>query len=474
MKHLLCLLLSIIFTLPTYGQNTLSVAGFGELAYQKTANGYSVQLADLGTFDFVGTLQPLDLQAKVTTTQLQNFAGYQMIEALELEQMTLKIQPQNLALEGQADTKKKLRRLCEAFNIQAPFIKFVAQITPKTLQFKGELDLSASPAVAEVSKEIGTRFTFQKVVFEAAVGYEKVKPALGVSIHLKIKPTHQDPDLQTSFKLLYNVLDMEILGTGKMQDTWTDPLGISKVVGIKKDAVSLANAVVLMGWIPSSPTPTTIGFGADKARIFNLEYEALAVVSLTQREMALRANRQAMSAKEFVAMLTEGFGLKVPQNLFGDDLQLQKAIILFSPNGATIGEKKIDKGFAYRAGLSFGSVASGDAYFSAVGKDSISLSMNMQGLEKLLEAKINQGKETQLDKALKQAFTTLQIKKVQLQMKAVKNMNLVGGTNCSLVVFGKEINFDIDGAFSPDKIANGILKKIGKIALEHTTKNKKD
>lgn len=466
----------VVVAFSSYAQNSISVAGFGEISYVENANGYKVNIGDLGAFDFTGTIQPLNLETKVTSEQLKQFPGYQLVEELELEEMSLKLLSNSLSLEGQANTKKKLKTLCEAFNIQAPFIKFIAQIAPQKMDLKAGMDFMDSPIVIDISKETGTRLILENMELAAVLGYDKTaQPSLAVSNRMKIRPTGQEKDLKTLMKLSYNLMTTEITGEGMMNDTWIDPLGMSNVVGIKKDAVSLSNTAVSLGWIPASPTPTTIGFAVEKGNFFNMEFITVLIVSPLNKEIALKAHRNKMEIKDFMRMLKEGFNLKVPDNLFADDMIFNDVTILFSPNGCKIGNDKIDKGFLYKGGVQFSDAASGDLFFYANSKDSITLDMNTKGFDKILEAKIIKGKEkdTELDKALKQAVATLQVRKIQLHLIADKNLNLVGATECELVVFDKAMNFNIDGAFNPDKITNTIIKKIGKTALEHVAKTKK-
>ncbi len=471
-SHLIaCLLLIISFQL--YAQNTINIPSFGTLSYTKTASGYNINIEELGTFDFVGTLKPLNLETEITPEQLKNFPNYEIVEALELEDLHLKIKKDSLLLEGKADTQKKLKTLCQALKIEAPFIDFTALVSPSQMQLQAGLDFSDAPITVNVSEEIGTQFTIKQISILSTMGGIK-NNLLTVLANMKIKPTQHDPNLNSKMVLSYNLLTTELTGAGAINDSWTDPLGMSKFVNIEKDAVSLDSTTVTLGWVPSSPVPTTMGFAVGKARLFSLEAKALVGIAPLKKEIALEAHQKEMTTQDFLVMLEKGFKLKVPSNTFPSDMKIYDIDMLFSPSGAKIGDQTIPKGFLYKAGITLSDVLSGSMNFYAL-KDSLALGIDMdtQRFSSYLEDKINQGKETELDKALKQTLSSLAIKKIQVRLEANKKLELTGATFCELVIFGKEMTFSFDQTLEPDKMVNNIIKNIAKTALENFSKSKK-
>lgn len=451
-------------------QNMLSVQNIGTFSYSKTGDLFRVDLAELGSFDFKGSIEPLELETTLSDEQLKNFPGYDVIKALELKQLHFRIQKDSLALDGTADTKQKLKPLCEALHISAPTLRFSAQVTPRQIQLGSGLDFSQNPIRIDVAEQTGTRLSLNRIGIGAdlEIGIQN-QLALSVRTDLQIRPTLHDPDLKTAMTLRYDLTTMELTGTGEMNDSWTDPLSMSKHVGLKADAVTIADAAVTAGWIPGSQVPTTIGFAIDQARFMDFDYAAVIVISPPQKEVALSATRRKMRVQDVLNSLEEGFGLKFPPRLVPEKMVLDEAQILFSPTGGNVGNHRLKKGFCYLGGAQLTDSVSGNFSFFAGLEGNITLDIELQvrDMEAMLAGRISKGKETELNNSLKKALEQLQINYIWLHMEADKKLNMAGNTACELLLFGKKHHFEFDSSIRPEKIATQLLLKVGKAAVEH-------
>ena len=468
--------LIIGLTFSVVAQNSISVAGLGRISYLEEGDGYSLDIEDFGQFKFQGSLKPLNLETNISQDQLLNFPGYDIIKELELEELNLKLTSDSFILYGRADTKKSLHPLCEAFNIQEPYINFTAQLSSNKMKLMGELDFLKSPIVQDISTQTGTRFTLKKTQLysEVALG-KKNTLTLGIKNLLMIRPTSYDSDLKTVMDLSYDLVTTEITGTGAMNDNWVDPLGMSHYLDIEKNAVSFSNTLLSLGWIPGSSVPTTIAFSTEKAKFFETEYKTAVQVAPLEGKLALKAYRNELEVNDFVKMLKDGFGLKFSENIFPKDLLIKEVDLLFSPNGGKVKNVKIAKGFLFKGGLKFSDTNSGDVNFYTNAKDSlyINMEMNTDDFYQYLTEKINTDKDSKINKALRNALSSLQIKKIFLHLEADKDNNLNGATDCQLIIFGKEMNFSLNETFNPNKILNNLILKLGKIALEQADKETK-
>lgn len=476
MKTTIQLLFLIGIVSSLSAQNSLKLKGFGEIQYTKGGDAYTLNLENYGSFDFKGTLNPLALESTLSIDQLTKVPGYEVIKELELEEIKLKLKNDSLQLEGKAATDKKLNTLAKALNIEAPYIQFYALLSKNGMQLEANLNFSKDPVLVEVSKEIGTRMMLDKIGIGGNFGTGKNSPKLKVFANTKMRPTEKDPDLTTTLELSYNLLTQELTGTGAMTDNWVDPLGMSGYIRIKEDAVAIKGAAVSLGWIPAAPMPTTIAFAIEKAQFFELEYLTQMSIAPAKQQVALKATQKEVSSENFTKMLEEGFGLKLPKNLFPEEMIIKDAELLFSPSGGQVADQKIEKGFAYKGGLEISdSLLSGDLAFMAKNKEEISLDVDLHAEEmyNVLAHYLGDGKENKLNEALENALSNLEIEKMYTHLEADKNMKMSGNTHCELILFGKEVKFKLKASLNPNDITKGIIAKIGALALEQLKDKKK-
>ena len=118
-----------------------------QVPYVKNSNNFTVTFKKYGSFNFTGTIQPLSLETTVTIDELKKIPGYKVLKNLELIEADLKLSPEGFELEAKADTKKKLKTVCEAFKISEPYLMVAAEITPKGFSLEGGLDFTEKPII---------------------------------------------------------------------------------------------------------------------------------------------------------------------------------------------------------------------------------------------------------------------------------------------------------------------------------------
>ena len=471
MKRILSALLLILAsgTFSAYAQNSISLVGFGEIPYVKNSNDFTVTFKEYGSFDFMGTVQPLSLETTVRIDQLKKIPGYKILKELELVDATLKLSPDGFELEAKADTKKKLKTLCDALKIEEPYILVGAQIGPSGFKLSGDLDFTEKPIIIDVNKDLGTRMTLEKMSLGAEVGAgTNTKAILLVKNEIRLRPSGYDPDLRTVLELSFNLTSLDLTGSCSMTDEWQDPLGISHYIGTKKTDIIVGNTAVELGWKIGAPTPTNLGFAAGRAKFFDIDFGAAMSISPGSGQIALKAYSKRITMKQFENTLRNGFGLNIPDvfpasnNVYVDD-----ANILFAPNGGKIGEFEIEQGFAFKGGLQFAGMMEGSVDFFANLDDGFyfDMYMNAEKMYQLLEREVKKESNPQNRKALEMALDNLQIRKIHLHMEADKSLNMSGAAKAKLRLFGNNVSFDLHGTFSPEKIVDQLIENIGKKAL---------
>lgn len=444
MKAKLLILLTFAVVFSAYSQNSIDLKGFGKIPYTKTNDNYLVTINDFGSFTFIGTVQPLNLEAKVTLEQLKKFPGYEVLKQLELVEVGLKLSSEGLNMEAKADTKKKLKTVCDALQITAPYIVLEAEVTSNSFEMSGALDFSDKPIVINLNQETGTRITLMKfsigAEIEADMGFDAV---LYVKNEVKFRPTIHDPDLNTVLEMSFNLLTLELTGAASLTDTWQDPLGLSHYIGTKKEDFVISNAAVELGWVIGSPTPTNIGFVVDEAKLFDIQWGMLISMNPTEGEIALQASTAKITMEQLENILNK-MGLSLPPNVMpkGNDYYVDDALILFAPNGGSVGEFEIEKGFAMRGGVNFGGMVKGDLDFFANLNDGFSFEMGMDVKElfELLEEEIENVNDPTIRDALNTAIGTLRLNSIRLLLSAsIENKTLAGGVECEMVLFEKDV-----------------------------------
>ena len=449
------LFFSVVTVFP---QNKINIPGFGELPFVKSDDSYQLTLKKYGTYNFKGSINPLELETSANIDQLKSFPGFKVMSNLGLQDIHLKISSEGFFIEAKADTKKKLKVLFDFLKVDAPYLLVSSKVSGSSFALQAALDFSDNPKIIDISEKVGTQLQLNALTFSAG-NDGLVGPGISIKADLRMRPTKWDPALKTVLELSYDLISQEIIASGSMVDTWSNPFGLSKY--FKKDALLLQNSAVSLGWIPGAPSPTTVGFGVEKAKLFSLEFGIMVAISPANGELAFKGYRNRMTMNDMTTILREGFKLKVP-DIFPNDIYIKDAYVLFSPNGGEIGEFEIEKGFALRGEVKMSSMMSGSIDFYANMENGFYLEMDFkQGdLRKQIEKELK--KVPSLGPVLSQIMRTLEIKRVYLMLKADQSLVLSGKTNINLSVLGQGINLKAEGSIDPKKIVDKIVDEIKK------------
>jgi len=474
MKVKFLFLLLFATTFSGYSQMSFDLKGFGKIPYVTNADKFVVTFREYGSFDFAGTVQPLNLEAKLTTEDLKNVPGYDVLKKLEVVEVIVKLSPDGFEMETKADTKKKLKTVCEALQIREPYVVIDALVTPNSFEMAGILDFTAKPILINLSDKAGTRIMLEKFTlgaqFEVDMGFDAI---LYVKNDILFRPTIHDPDLKTVLELSFNMANLELKGAISMTDTWQDPFGMSHYMNVKKDDIIIANTAVELGWSIGSPVPTTIGFAVGYAKLFDIQFGMMMSIAPLNAEIAFKAYSHKITMEQFENSLRK-MGLQIPQGTFpkGPNYYVDSTYILFAPNGGSVGQFEIEKGFAFRGGVNFGGMMQGSVDFFANLDNGFYLDMymNARQMYNMLEAEIKKEKDPNMRKALEMALNTLRINEIHLHLSADKNMTLTGAAKCDMVLFGNRIKFDVKGSFNPKDVLNDLMQEITRIALEYMKK----
>lgn len=451
-----------------FSQDKINIPGFGELPLVKSGDSYQLTLKKYGTYDFTGTINPLALEARADINQLKSMPGFNVMSNLGLQDIFLKISSEGFFIEAKADTKGKLKILTEFLKINEPFIDVSVHINGANFALGAALDYSANPRIIEISKKSGTTLRMDKL--ELLAGNDGIGAGISVKANMMMKPTKWDPELNTVFELSYNLITQEIIASGSMVDSWSNPFGMSKY--FDKDAVRLENTALSLGWIPGSPSPTTLGFGVEKANLFSLDFGIMVALSPANGELAFKAHRNKMTMNDMTTIMREGFKLKVP-DIFPNDIYIKDAYVLFSPNGGQVGEFEIEQGFALRGDVKFSTMMSGSIDFYASTEKGFYLELDFKqgSLRKQIEKELK--KIPALGPVLGQIMRTLELKRVYLMLKADQSLVLSGKTNIHFAVLGQSIVLKAEGSVDPKVIVDKIVNEIKKHGLNQVTEMSK-
>lgn len=443
-------------------QEQLQVKGFGALTCKQQSDGsYLVQFPRYGEFAFQGSLSPLHLRSNVAVQDLEKLPAYIILSNIGLERVDLEISEQGLSMQAIADTKKNLGQLFKTLNINVPTLLFNMSLDSEGFALSAGLDFSENPITISLLNG-DFRLRHKKLSIEAAAGESifNFGPSISVKLESSIKPSSWDPDLQIVMELSYDLLSQEITGAGSLVDTWKNPFGMANI--LKKDVLTIQNAALALGWIPGSPSPTTIGFSAERAEIFHLDFSIFLSIAPTDGKVALQAYRSEMGGMELIMILREGFGLKVPE-LFPKDISLKDVYFLFAPLGAEVGEFKLKPGFAIRAKANVLDAveASVDFYLNMEQGAHLSLNIDAQ-LKEALMKEIR--KVPAIAPIMKKVLSSLELHRVLLELSAAKDLELKGRGLVEASVLGKKIGFDIEGSFLPEAVLEELLKRVRSIA----------
>lgn len=439
-------------------QDKINIPGFGELPISKVGDSYQLTLSKYGTYSFKGTIDPLALETEANIDQLKSFPGFNVMSNLGLKDIFLKVSSDGFYIEAKADTKQKLKVLFDFLKVDAPFLLVSTYIKGSAFELQASLDFTTQPVVIDISKSAGTQMMMERLTMAAGnSGIET--PGLSIRADLRMKPTKWDPALKTVLELSYNLVTQEIIASGSIVDTWSNPFGLSKYFA--KDAIVLQNSAVSLGWIPGAPSPTTLGFGVENGKFFNLDFGFMVALSPANGELAFRAYRAKMTMNDLTTILREGFKLKVP-DIFPNDIYIKDAYVLFSPNGGEVGEFEIEQGFALRGDVKMSALMSGSIDFYANMDNGFYLEIDFrQGdLRKMIEQELK--KVPGLGPVFGQIMQTLVIQRVYLKLKADQSLVLSGKTHIKLTVLGQAVSLQAEGSIDPKKIVDKIVEEIKK------------
>lgn len=469
------IIILLFFSISTaYSQMSFDLKGYGKIPYQKDADKYVVTFKDYGSFDFKGTVEPLNLESTITIEEMRNIPGYEVLKNLEVEEVSMKLSSEGFGIESKADTKKKLKTVCEALKIDAPYVVLSAEVTKNSFEMEGALDFSADPIVIDISEKAGTRIQLKKfrigAELEVGMGFDAV---VYFKNDITFRPTKHDKDLETVLALSFNLMNLELKGAISMTDTWQDPFGMSHYLDINKNDVVVADVAVELGWAIGSPTPTTIGFAVGYAKLFDIKFGMMMSIAPVDAEIAFKAYTKRITLKQFENTLRK-MGLKIPTGTFpqGNDYYVDDTYILFAPSGGSVGEFEIEQGFAFRGGVQFGNYMDGHVNFFANLDDGFELEMymNARKMNQMIKAAIKKEKDPTVRKALETMFNTLHINEILVYMSANTNMDLKGKVKCDMVVFGNNVKFDFEGSCNPKQILEDLMKELTDEALKYLEK----
>ncbi len=452
--QLLLLIFLGITTTFTFAQEQVNIPGFGKLPVTKKGDNYQITLDKYGTFDFKGTIKPFDLETDVTIDQLKKFPGYEVMNSLGLKDIKLKVSSAGLFVGAKADTRKNLKVLFDFFKIDAPYLTVNTKIAKTSFALEGFLDFSREPVKITIIPPAGTQMQLE--TFSILAGAGKGGAGISVVTEMHMKPTKWDPALKTKFELAYDLRTQEISGSGSMTDTWADPFNLDKY--LKKNSISFTNTAVSLGWIPGSPTPTTVGFAVENAKFFGLEFGTIMSISPANGELALKAKRNKMTMNDFTSILRDGFGLKIP-DVFPNDVYIRDVEILFSPNGGEIGEFEIEQGFAMKGQAKLMDAVAAKIDYAASFESGYHLDVDIDAnMKKALMNEIRKVKP--LAPVMDRVLSTLQLRKVRVRMDAGTDLKMTGKTHVAFDVFGKHHSFKMKATLDPKQIIEEIIEKI--------------
>jgi hypothetical protein len=465
-NRFLFLIMAFVIPVLAQSQSTISIPGLGTLPVTKLGEKYAVNLGKMGSFDFTGTLSPLELKVQASIDQLKSFPGYKIYKNMGIQDVILHLSSEGFTFETNLDVHKKMSTLFKFLKIKEPTITVVSKVQKDGFALEGHLNLENSPVKLDVIPQIGTYFKLSKITLAANVGIEiedkvEFSPGISVKTEMIIKPTKWDSELKSELTYSYNFITQEISGAGAILDTWRNPFGLGNHFN-NKDVLVMTNTGIELGWVIGAPSPTKIGFIVENGKLFSLDFGIGMDLSPTDGQLALMANASKLTLKEFMNILNNGFGLKVP-DVFPKDIGIEKPVVLFSPNGGNIAGIEIEKGIAISGVVKFLGAFDADLDFRTDLASNFLLDINIDAnIKEALMKEIRKIKP--IAPIMKQVLSTLEIKKVHLRLAADKSKNLAGKTHCKLKVLHKPIEFDFEGALNIESLVNEIVKKITDVA----------
>lgn len=459
MKKLITIIsLFLLSTGFIYSQN-INIKGFGELPVIKQGDNYLIKLGNLGEFAFQGNLETPELQTNVTIDQLSNFPGIKVLSQIGLTNILLHISPDGLYMNAEADTKSSLKKVCDLFHITTPYIELSAAIAPKSLALEGSLEFKDGPVEFFHVNETGTLVKFNSASIASTL--EPGSAELGFTTNLLIKPTQYDPELDCTYAFSYDLITQTLSGSGSMMSRWENPLGTSTF--LDPGTIVFSNAAVELGINMATLLPVNLGFAMEQGKLFTLDFGVVVSIDPVGKEVAFTGKRQKMNANDFTTFLREGFGLSVP-NVLPDIYYIEEPLVLFSPNGGSVGEVEIEKGIVLKGLMHIGDAMQGPVDFKFDMENKLELHMDLNyDFRKFVMNEVR--KVPVLAPVMNEILKTFQVRKLYVDLYADKDdMNLNGNAKCDFEVFGSSHHIEFKAALNPEAIAQQILEEIKKAA----------
>lgn len=444
----------------------INITGFGELAAVQNGDSYAIKIADYGTFDFKGTISPINLETEVTIEQLKKFPGYKVMSNLGLEEIVLKVSNEGLEVEAKANTKKNLGKLCEFLKIKSPYIEVEAKIG-KDSELSGTLAFSDQPIKLLSVDKLGTKISFSSVRLEAALEPGSVE--IGVKTEFKMTPTREDPELTVVYEFKYDLLTQDITGAGSLMGSWVDPFGMDKYVA--KNSVIFENGAVELGVNVATLTPSNIGFALKQGKLFDLDFGIFMSVAPTDNKFAFYAeNRTKLTLNQVSQILRKNFNLKVP-DIFPKDYYLDSTKVKFALGEASVGEVELERGFALMGAGRFKEL-DGFIDFSFDLENEFHFEMNFEGdYSKFIWNEAKKIKNKQVKELIKQALKEIKVQRMHIDLNAQKsNLALKGKAICEFKFQNKLEKVSFEASLDAKEIAKNLIEEIKKTATSKLAK----
>ena len=458
LKRMRLFILTMVFLI-TISENleaqSINIKGFGEIPVTKKEDSYLIKIGKFGEFTFKGDLESQDLSADLNMEQLSNFPGFKVLSKLGLQNIYLNISQDGLFLNAQADTKSSLKKVCDLFRITTPYIDISAAIAPKSLDLEGNLEFSDGPVAFFSVKKTGTVVKFNSAQISSTL--EAGSTALGFSTNLLIKPTTYDPELDCIYSFSYDLVTQTLTGSGSMMSTWVNPLGTSKF--LDPETIVFSNAAIELGINVATLLPVNLGFAIEHGKLFTLDFAVDVSIDPVGKEVAFAGSREKMNTNDFTTFLREGFGLSVP-DILPDIYYIDKPMILFSPNGGSVGEIKIKKNIALNGIMHIGDAIQGPVHFTFDMENELKLHMDLNyDVKKFV---MNEARKIPvLAPVINEVLKTFQVRKLYVDLLANKDdRNFKGDVKCDFEVFGSSHNINFKAALNPEAIAQAIVMEI--------------
>ena len=463
MKTFLLVLLTLLTSISHSQTQSINIKGFGEMSATKNNdNSYDLDFGKYGRFNAKGTIDPLSLTIKTTLDNLKQFPGHKLYKKLGLQNSVINIKNNGVSLGANIDAAKNFGPVWKMFKIKDPTMEINISVSTSNIQLEGTLDFQANPIVIDIIPEF-SRLTIEKLNLgsELAVGDGEFDFNIGFDIQTHWKPTQWDPDILSITQLSYNLTSNEISIAISMTDTWSNPLLLKKILK-QENAVVFTDVAASVDWPIGSPSPSGIGLYVGKASFFDLDFAVQLAITPLNKQVAVYASRNKITMNDFSRILRNGFGLKVP-DIFPNNISIDNVEILFSPNGGKVGVFEIKKVFSIIGNANFLEAANAQVAFTADDDNGIELYYKLDAaFKKYFEHEFRN--HPKLKYISGQLLKTLEVRQIELQASADKNLYLTGKTKCDFSVLGKKIKFEIEGAFSVDAILNQALDEVLKIA----------